>query len=312
MMAIWLSTPAPSFERGEHLFMTNKAMPGATFETVSVKGLGDLLIALTCLARVQPTARAHMRVLLGEHLLPLWGVLAPPFAMTPLPHPDRGAAALFQVKARSLADVARSACGLRRSIARAHAGGTLLFDEWDVRHRFLSLGIGYARALPRENNLYRSWNRFLAEQGWAIAEPQVTPVNGRLLHIFPGAREPERRFAPTLLHDLVARANRAGLEPHIFTVADEMPHLAAQGLPLTQMPRDFAATVEAVSMADRIISADSMTAHLSEYQQKPVFVLAPVAKYYWLPLSAALAGRHALFAGQSDDTALSAFLERDG
>jgi hypothetical protein len=37
-------------------------------------------------------------------------------------------------------------------------------------------------------------------------------------------------------------------------------------------------------------------------------VLAPVAKYYWLPLSAARAGRHALFAGGLHEPALAAFL----
>lgn len=288
--------------------MIDRATSGATFDVVSVKGLGDLVIALTCLQRVLPQARSRFRFLLGQHLETLWAALAPPFAATVVTHPDTGAAALFQVNSRPIPDIARSAWGLRRSLRHArHRANVMLFDEIDIRHRFLSFG-ATALALPRRDNLYRQWNGFIEDHGVAGPATDAPPVvRGKRLHIFPGAREQERRFPLALLRDLVDRATAAGLTPSIFTVAGEMAHLTDTDLPLVELPRDFARTIAAVSSADRIVSADSMTAHLAEYHAKPIHVLAPVEKYYWLPLSAARAGRHALFADGADHPTLQAF-----
>jgi hypothetical protein len=102
---------------------------------------------------------------------------------------------------------------------------------------------------------------------------------------------------------------KAALEPTIFAVEGEMPELKDADLPLVEMPRTFPATIEAVMGADRVISADSMTAHLAEYYGRPVFVCSRILKHYWLPLSAARAGRHMLFGEERPSRALAAFLQ---
>jgi hypothetical protein len=291
--------------------MTRRVTPGANFDVVNVKGFGDLVIALTCLRRVAPARRGQVRLLVAPHLEPLRAVLDPPFASAVLPRREQGPAALFRARTATLGQVTRSALDLRRVLRELHdPKSVLLFDEWDIRHRFLSLG-ARARGLPPRDNLYRRWNDFLAEQSLAdpLEDAMVVPA-GRRLHIFPGAREADRRFSVPLLRDLAERAARAGLEPRIFTVAGEMTHLADAGLPLEEMPRDFAATAAAIGSADRVISADSMTAHLAEHLNKPMFVLSPTLKYYWLPLSSAISGRHALFADPWGGGVLSAFLRQ--
>lgn len=292
--------------------MTEQAKPGTIFDVVNVKGFGDLVIALTCLRHVHLSRRQSLRLLVSPHLEPLRAALNPPFAATLLPQSEQGPAVLFKARSTAVGHVARSAIGLRRALTQAHdPAHVLLFDEWDVRHRFLSLGRS-ARGLPLRDNLYRRWNDFLIEQG--LADPMVTPIAapaGRQVHIFPGAREEERRLPIALLQDLVARASSAGLEARVFVVEGEMPHLGDASLPVQTMPREFSATIAAVSSAHRVVSADSMTAHLAEYLGKPVFVLSPTLKYYWLPLSSALSERHALFADRPDDTNLPAFLHQD-
>lgn len=290
--------------------MTDRVTSGATFDFVSVKGFGDLVIALTCLQRVSVPNRHRMRLLIGQHLEALMRVLDPPFDRAVFRHPDAGPAPMFQMRSRPPRDVLRSAIGVRRGLLPvADQERVLVFDKIDVRHRFLSFG-RVACALPRRDNLYRAWHDFLMERGLSMGAPD-TPAEprGRRLHIFPGARDEERRFPPALLEALVDRARAAGLEPRIFTVAGEMPHLNAIDLPMEELPRDFARTLAAVSQADRIVSADSMTAHLAEYCRVPVYVCAPREKYFWLPLSAAQRNRHALFAEPLDTTTLPAFLE---
>jgi hypothetical protein len=277
---------------------------------VSVKGFGDLVIALTCLARVRPECRHRINLLVGRHLQPLLAVLDAPFGSTVVDHPDAGPAALFQVRSRSPLAVLRSAVGVRRGLRRASAanGRVLVFDEMDIRHRFLASGKP-VRSLPPSDNLYRSWALFLdGEKLTAPARAAVPVPHGRRLHIFPGAREAERRFSLDLLRALVSEARQAGLEPVVYTVDGELPELNDGSLPLEVMARDFGRTLAAVSAADRVISADSMTAHLAEHLHKPVYVLAPREKFFWLPLSAATAGRHALFGQPSAETTLPAFL----
>lgn len=289
--------------------MNDRTAADATFEVVSVKGFGDLVIALTSLSWIDPGERHRVRLLLGRHLEPLFDALAPPFAATVFEHPDTGPAAVFQVRSRKLLDIGSSALGLRRALGRVHdPASALVFDEFDIRHRYLAFG-RTAVTLPKADNLYCAWRDFLREHRLLSQRPDAVPVpHGRRLHIFPGAREDERRFPLPLLHELVRRAQSAGLEPRIFTIAGEMPHIDAADLPLEVLLRDFARTRDAVAGADRIISADSMTAHLAEFHGIPVYVCAPRTKPFWLPLSAATGGRHAMFTDDLDATTLPAFL----
>lgn len=291
--------------------MINRAAGGAMLDLVSVKGFGDMVIALTCLKQVRSDALGQVRMLIGRHLQPLYEALAPDVSACSIDHADDGPAALFQARSRRMSDVLRSAVSLRRSLGGACGRpGTLVFDEFDIRHRFLALGRS-AKCLPERDNLYRAWHDFLVGEDLARAECfQLPTASGNRLHIFPGAREEERRFSVDLLRKIVEHADQAGIQSKIFTVAGEMPHLSGLGLPLEDMPRDFYCTMAAVRSADLVVSADSMTAHLSEYLSKPVFVLWPRQKYFWLPLSCAERGRHALFTDGMSGSGLPLFLKR--
>jgi ADP-heptose:LPS heptosyltransferase len=81
----------------------------------------------------------------------------------------------------------------------------------------------------------------------------------------------------------------------VVLLQGERPELEKSGLPVVVVPRDFGAMREAVELADAVISPDSMTAHLAEHCGKPVLVITPVDKFYWMPRFAAQHGTILLF-----------------
>jgi hypothetical protein len=282
----------------------------ASYAFFGVKGLGDLLIQIGSLNRLDPAHHPFLSLVFGQHLAPLVRALDTPYTLHIFEHPDPAAAALFQVRSRPIGDVVRSALGVRRGLNRAlPSSAIIVFDELLWRERFLTLGRP-ALGLPVRANLYERYDAFFEQQGWRF-EPagRVAPATGRRLHIFPGAREEDRCFPQNYLNELVDLATNAGLEPTIFTVTGELTELKRSDLPVVEMPRSFSATIQAIASADRVISADSMTAHLAEYYGRPVFVCSRVLKHYWLPLSAARAGRHMLFGEERPSAALAAFLQ---
>ena len=290
--------------------MLKRATSDSSYAFFGVKGLGDLLIQIGSLNRLDPAVRPQLSLVVGQHLVPLVEALGAPYPFCAFEHPDAAAAALFQVRSRSLGDVVRSALGVRRGLHRTLPfSATLVFDDLLWRERFLAFGRP-ALGLPVRANLYERYDAFFAQQGWMF-DPAGTVASstGRRLHIFPGAREEDRRFSRSFLQEIVGLAEQAGLETTIFTVAGEQPELNGTDLPLVEMPRTFSATIEAVASADRVISADSMPSHLAEYHRRPVFVCSRVLKHYWLPLSAARAGRHMLFGENRPSRALAEFLQ---
>jgi hypothetical protein len=290
--------------------MLKRASSEDSYAFFAVKGLGDLLIQVGSLNRLDSAIRPNLSLIVGHHLLPLLNSLDAPYPFRVFDHPDAGAAALFQMRSRSVRDLARSALGVRRGLQGAlPASAIVVFDDLLWRERFLALGRP-ALGLPVRANLYERYDAFFAQQDWTF-EPAgtVTDPTGRRVHIFPGAREVDRRFSGALLQEIVDAVAKAGLDPTVFMVEGEMPELDGADLPMVEMPRAFSATIDAVAGADRVISADSMTAHLAEYHRRPVFVCSRIRKHYWLPLSAARAGRHMLFSQEWPSRALAQFLQ---
>jgi hypothetical protein len=56
--------------------------------------------------------------------------------------------------------------------------------------------------------------------------------------------------------------------------------------PIERIPRNFRALTEAILSVCASICADSLPAHLTCYQRRPVFVASPITNTYWLPYTA--------------------------
>lgn len=271
---------------------------GSKLVFVSVKAFGDFIIAVTSLARISPEARHRVTLLIGEHLAPLASVLTVPVEVRLLEERLDGPAPLFDARRLGTAAAIASAMSLRRSFGRALTlDETLVFDAWGIRERFLGFG-RTALALPPAPNIYAAYEALFRESALPMttAGPVVPTVAGRgLVRIFAGARMAHRRPPAALLHRAVQRVEAKGGRAEVMLLDGERPDLEGESLPLTVVPRDFGAMLDVIRGSDAVISPDSMTAHLAEYCNKPVLVLTPAEKFYWMPRFAAENGAIALF-----------------
>jgi hypothetical protein len=187
---------------------------------------------------------------------------------------------------------------LRRSLGQALAPDeTMVFDAWGIRERFLGFGRA-ARALPPARNIYRAYEALFRESILPMTTAGAvvpTATENGLVRIFAGARMAHRRPPAALLHRAVQRVEAKGGRAEVMVLDGERPDLNGESLPLSVVPRDFGAMVDVMRGSHAVISPDSMTAHLAEYCNKPVLVLTPTEKFYWMPRFAAENGAIALF-----------------
>jgi len=271
-----------------------------TFDIVSVKAFGDLIIILSSL-KSAPTAH-RTRLLLGRHLQPLFDALGCPVEARWLTHGEAGVPSFYDIRKNGMRKAAVSALRLRREVASAASPNVLLFDRLGWRERFLAGGMR-ARALPRSDNIYLAYRALF---GNPVLDPALPGGSGHI-GIFPGSRLARKNLPLELVDQVKKRIAAHGAQSELLLLDGERPDLEHAGLGGRVLPRSFGAMIDAVSACDAVISADSMPAHLAEMMGRPVFVFTPAANNYWLPYSALASNRWALFRDGSGQ-ALAGFL----
>lgn len=272
---------------------------------VSLKAFGDLVIARTAIDRANRAGVQLQPILIGRHLLELDHALQANDDAIVIDHEESGVPALFDVRKRGFVRAIGSALKLRGSISRLDAisGRTLVFDKLGPRERFIAAGCP-VRALPDAENIYAAYRALFGEQAtWTQIEPSEADTGS--VGIFPGSRIARKQMDAPLVRVILRAAEASGRSATVFLLEGEQPALEASDLPTHIVPRRFAAMIEAVRSVDRVISADSLPAHLAERFNIPVHVLSPVPNNYWLPYSSLLHRRWTLF----DDTDLQSRVE---
>jgi len=279
-----------------------------SFDIVSVKAFGDLIIILSSL-KSAPTAH-RSRLLLGRHLQPLFDALESPVEATWLDHGETGVPSFYDIRNSGVRKAAVSALWLRRGVAAASSRNVLLFDRLGWRERFLAGG-RRARALPPADNIYLAYRALFGNP----ALDSALPRRGGHIGIFPGSRLASKNLPLELVGQVRKRIAAHGGESELLLLDGERPDLERAGLGGRVVPRSFAAMLDAVRTCDAVISADSMPAHLAQMMGRPVFVFTPVVNNYWLPYSALAGNRWALFRdgpGQALSDFLSGWSAADG
>lgn len=267
------------------------------------KALGDFVIAAQCIGRRE--IAGSFEVLAGEHLSAIADALNVNFSLRLFEHDERAIPALIAMKSQGIRRAARSAISLKKALNRTAIpqDSLVVFDKLDKRETFLALGMN-SIALPASDNIYLAYDRFFDERGCATRANanQDSGSNDGPLRIYPGSRLPERHVPIGIVSDLLGIASALGMPAELMLLEGERPDLEDSGLPFTRVTRTFPTLMDSIRGAGRIVSADSMPAHLAEYLGKPVFVYSPTLNRYWLPRSSFCGGWDALFGegGASD------------
>lgn len=258
-------------------------------DIVATKSFGDLVITTTALTTMP--ARSVGRLLIGDHLVPLAKALSVSIPTVVIAHGEGGVPAIYDVRRCGTLAALRSAWHLRRLIHAAQPQA-LLFDQVGMRERWLA-GRVSTNALPAAENIYIAYSRAF---GGAIASPLPLIRANDVVGIFPGSRLVSKNLPELVVRAAIDAITGAGLTPRLMLLEGERPDLERSGLQHEIVPRSFAAMIDAVATCGLVVSADSMPAHIAENQSIPIFVLSPVDNRYWLPFSAFVANRWALFA----------------
>lgn len=255
---------------------------------VSLKAFGDFIIARWAIRRIEIIPHEGISMIIGDHLAELDTALGSFRNSYFIEHNERRVPALFDIKKIGISAGIQSAFRLRNLISKLNLpdGSILLFDKIGLRERFISSVYGY-RSLPENKNIYLAYMQLLDFKFEVLIDRSANThlKIHKTVGIFPGSRAPQRTLSETILGNLVSTCLTKGLQPTIFILDGENSNLPSVKENIEIIPRSFAAMSNAVCSKDLVISADSMPAHMSEYFQKPVFVVSPVSNEYWLPLS---------------------------
>ena len=270
-----------------------------------LKAYGDLAIAATALEQVIDGRPCEL--LVGSHLLPLASALCMTVPWRPLDLADNDVPAMYDVRRRGRLPALNSVAHVRNRLASARRRSELVFDRTGVREWMLALPRRPVR-MPRRENVYLGYHALAGAAtiaGHAAPPLSTDPVIG----IFPGSRVAAKNMPAALVTAIAAICEAQGSRSRIVLLDGERPDLQRSHLPHQVVPHSFAAMIAAVAGCDRVISADSLPAHLAERAGRPVFVLSPVPNPFWLPLSAFRRNHHGLFRDGVIDPALRRFAE---
>lgn len=267
----------------------------STYRIVQIKAYGDLTIAASALGRVPIESQQRVGLVISPHLQELAAVLSPGCAIEVLALTETGIPALFDPTPRWRHDKWWSTIVLRRALARAAPGATLVMRHLGPVHRRI-LGRRVAIALPDAHNIYEAYDRFLttALGPFTFATSVVSQAREARIAICPYSRVQSKCLPNAVLEVIAACCRSAGLSAEVILLDGEQAP-PARLLPSRVIPRRFGALSDALAASAAVVSADSLPAHLAEYHGTPVFVVSPHANEYWLPSSAFRNGAWGVF-----------------
>ncbi|AWW44056.1 hypothetical protein [Polynucleobacter paneuropaeus] len=228
------------------------------------------------------------RLVLGDHLINLNVLLnqdIQTFKLLP-PSDHSDVPACYDVKKNGLFESIRSLFYLSKEIhcLPNALNSIFLIDRLSFRERVIFTGLNSKGISHNSRNIYLGYEEifdsFFTKKN--IHSRFTLPRNK--IGIFPASRVFEKELPKTLIQKILSQlsSDRFDCTVNIF---DDVKGKIGSGLPTRYMKKNFSTLLDTMKDYDYIISSDSLTSHLAEFLNKPVFVFTPRPNSYWLPLS---------------------------
>lgn len=266
---------------------------------VTLKSFGDFVIACNAVMNLRLSCENFaIGIIAGEHVRSLAMALGfndgieyiGEYGSVEVP-------SAFDIRKRGLVAGLISIIKLRSSLSKV-PNIEPIFDSIGWRE----ILIGYGRtthALPSDiSNIYLAYDHFFKSQGCLTLNNNVQISRGyKRAIIIPGSRVSSKIIPSSAIDSYVYELKRFGIQVHIGVLDGELFDLP-QGVDVLKIPRNFNALFSAIIMSDLVISADSLSGHVSEFYNIPVFVSTGKENTYWLPRSSYLSGGWAIFGNE--------------
>jgi ADP-heptose:LPS heptosyltransferase len=257
---------------------------------VTLKAFGDFVIACSAIKRFRsPIFQKQLGIIAGSHLKNIAVALGTTQNVQFLGgyvYPKIPPA--FNFKESGILESVKDLFFIRSQIARVNANTFLVFDQAGPREIFIAFG-KKSVYLPKDvPNIYLAYDKLFTSIGIPFeCLPESPKKKVRKVLIIPGARMQFRNIPKDVISRVSTVLKDRDIEFRVISIAGEELDLPPNSN-VTVLPRDFAALISSIKSADLILSADSLSAHLSFYFDVPVFVFTPIPDWTmrWLPVSA--------------------------
>ena len=255
-----------------------------TWSIVSLKALGDFVIACHARRRIPVAESSRVQIVAAAHLRPLASAIGVSDVVFIAGDGGNSVPAAFDARRRGAVAALASLIRLRVQLAALPTRDVYLFDRLGLRERLL-VERHRRRPLLEADNIYLAYEKTLRAAGFHPTE-NASPGRSisRYAVIVPASRIADKTLPKNTLDALIAQLESAGFQAEILLLDGDdvqVPRAAA----VRRVPRNFPALIERIRSADLVLSADSLAAHLCETYAVPCFVVSPVANEYWLPAS---------------------------
>ncbi len=234
----------------------------------------------------------------GSHISGLLNALGPgkqhvrligPSDMTDVP-------AAFNVRLNGKMAALRSLISLRCALAPLARDHQFVFDQLGWREKFIA-GRGKPLCLDQDyKNIYLAYEEFFRQGGYTLIPQRASMPTSSIKNavIVPGSRVRSKVIPAPVISTIREKLLLNGISTTVLLIEGEPIDVPAD-VKTVILPRFFNLLIEALRESDLVISADSLSAHLGEFLEKPTFVLNNAPNSYWLPKSAYLTGANATF-----------------
>lgn len=248
---------------------------------VSVKAYGDFVIALNSIAKF---GSSDDILLCGDHLRPLSNVLKSNVNIIWLGTEASDVPALFDSRKNGIISTLKSLHFIRKKLhSSSNYDDHLIFDSAGVRQLMLSFGRNVKFLSQSPPNIYMAYQDFFKSSYSADIGRLKIRKSSYTVGIFPDSRLQYKVIPKNVLLSISNRLASSNIKHNFVFVGKD--RYFDDNHPRSIVINGFDRLVDAINQCDIIISADSLPAHISEFFNKPVFILSPVENKYWLPRS---------------------------
>lgn len=266
---------------------------------VNLKSFGDFVIACNAVSNLQITGNIiKPTIIAGEHVRSLAKALGINCDILFIGNTGSiDVPSAFDIRKRGLLPGLVSLIKLRNSL-RVLPNTELFFDSLGWRELFLGCGRSL-NTLPSDcSNIYLAYDDFFKSLGYStLNKASNIKRTFKKAVIIPGSRLASKIIPPSVISSYVAELGCNNIQVIIGALDGELIDIPG-GTDVLKIPRNFDSLLAVIKMADLVISADSLSSHVSEFYNIPVFVSTPTPNPYWLPRSAYLTRGWAEFGGE--------------
>lgn len=254
---------------------------------ISLKAYGDFVIASGALKRVHPRPNLDLpRIVAGEHLRPLALALQIDEAISFIGDASwKDTPPIFDVRKRGVLEALQSFFEISHHLKTINFESNFVFDSLGWRERLISLGSRRCSLPEGCGNIYIAYDNFFRQHGFEVEDIRINKRNIRRAVIVPGARHSHKIIPRDVISYFVTELGKRNIDVDVLDLTGETLEIPL-GVNKVTIPRRFGDLVSEIKKNDLVISSDSLSGHLSEYLQIPVFVSTSSPNQYWLPKSA--------------------------